>query len=757
MAKKLNVKKLVKHVEIISIILVVLFLAIYLITIVSASSTFYAESAERSAKINFDKDMKQVSELAKIHYERLYEIVDQVEYAETKEHVETVIGSYVGSDSFGELRYYSQGVAYASNGEIVEEDVSAHEMILELSQRNEAGCTSVYYEEFFGVDCIAFFVPVRGSIHIDGLLSIVPAADIISVGDIQDSTSAVAVVGTGGDVLSSIKAESFTLEVGSNIYDFLQTLTESKGTVDSIRNMLRGSELETIEITPSGVNYTVVVEPIEIFDDHVYLLTLSESSNLISAEIDYIGHIITVLILAIVAFLVGLVFALLFQKKTKDAEETANLTDPTLDCPNIEGFRRNAMTLLHKDRRSYAVAVYCIRRFHFVEDRFGTDESVNLLKYIKDVLMTFCGGNETFGYAGDGKFLLLVDYQNENVFRNKLLVFENIVNKYDILKDNQVKVRIAAGVCLAATGKRRTVSELIDCATIVCEDAKNDSNVPYLIFTETVREQINHNEHIEARMEDALDTNEFRLFLQPKYNVEKDEVDSAEALVRWFDHQKGDYRYPAEFISLFESNGFIVKMDHYIYLEVLKYLSEAKERGDKVVPISVNVSRVTASNPDFINFYVGNKNRYLIDDGLLTLEFTETYAVEDYQKLSEIVDALHAGGIRCSIDDFGVGYSSFRVLKELSMDELKLDRLFLAKGVDPERDDKIIATITELAQDIGMTVVQEGVETKAMYDRSVKMGIGVIQGYYYAKAISLEEFKIFIKSNTSIRYKAVVK
>ena len=125
--------------------------------------------------------------------------------------------------------------------------------------------------------------------------------------------------------------------------------------------------------------------------------------------------------------------------------------------------------------------------------------------------------------------------------------------------------------------------------------------------------------------------------------------------------------------------------------------------------------------------------------------------------LSEIVDALHEGGIRCSIDDFGVGYSSFRILKDLRMDELKLDRLFLAQGIDPKRDDKIITTITDLARDCGMSLVMEGVETKAMYDRVVQMGIGIIQGYYYAKAIPVEEFKIFVKSNTSIRYKAVVK
>ena len=756
--KKADGKKFMKHVGRISIIIALLFLTCYLITIISASSSFYADSAEKNAKIYFDKDMKAASELVKVHYDRLYAIVDRVEYSKSKEDVDEIISSYIGSEEFGDLRYYSNGVAYSPSGEVVDKEISAHEMILELSQRNAAGCTDIYNDERVQIDCIAFFVPVRGSEYIDGLLSIVPADEIISVGDVlQEDTSMVAVVNSKGKMFAHIFAEGFTTNVGANIYDFLEDFTvNNKEMIDKVRAILIENDIETVEIQAAGVRYTVVAEPIDAFDDHLHLITISKSDDLIATEMNFIRHIVNILLIAIVAFLVGLVFAFLFQKKAKEALDTANLKDAKLECANIEGFRRNAMNLMHGSGRPYAICVFCIRRFHFVEDRFGSEASFELLKFITHVLSSFCNKNETYGYAGDGKFLLLAEFPSESAFRDKLMIFENIVNKYDILVENQVKVKISAGICLAA-GKRRTVNEMVDCATIVCEDAKNDTTTPYVIFTETVRDKISRNEQIEARMDTALDNSEFRLFLQPKYNAEKDEIDSAEALVRWFDNRKGDYIYPAEFISLFETNGFIVKMDHYIYLEVLKYISEAIEKEDKIVPIAVNVSRVTASAPDFINFYVGNKKKYMIDDGLITLEFTETFAVEDYTKFAEIVHALHEGGIRCSIDDFGVGYSTFRVLKELDMDEIKLDRVFLDEGVDVERDDMIIKTLVELAHNLGMAVVQEGVENKSMLDRVTGMGIEVIQGYYYAKAIPLEEFKIFINSNTSIRYKSIVK
>lgn len=121
------------------------------------------------------------------------------------------------------------------------------------------------------------------------------------------------------------------------------------------------------------------------------------------------------------------------------------------------------------------------------------------------------------------------------------------------------------------------------------------------------------------------------------------------------------------------------------------------------------------------------------------------------------MDSLHKNGIKCAIDDFGSGYSSFNVLKQIPFDELKIDRLFLEQGIDRDRDNVIIEAVVQLAKQINVSVVQEGVETEEMFRRVVAMGCEVVQGYYYAKAIPLEEYKIFIKSNTSIKYKAKVK
>jgi EAL domain-containing protein (putative c-di-GMP-specific phosphodiesterase class I) len=163
------------------------------------------------------------------------------------------------------------------------------------------------------------------------------------------------------------------------------------------------------------------------------------------------------------------------------------------------------------------------------------------------------------------------------------------------------------------------------------------------------------------------------------------------------------------------------------------------------------------SSPDFLDFYIDNKRKYGIGDNFIMLELTESYALDDNNSIKHIVSTLQKNGIKCSLDDFGSGFSSFNVLKNIPFDELKLDRCFLEKTDNPEKDDIVIKMVIDMAKALGISIVQEGVETKEMLDKVAKYGCDVIQGYYYAKAISLEEFKIFLKTNTSIEYKSRVK
>ena len=752
---KLDRDHVLKLVPKLALSITILFLVVYLISVIIFSDEFFNDSAERNSLIHFDDDLALANNKADQHYENLYDIAHQLQYADSKESVDAVLKEYIGSDLFGDLRYYSGGKSFSPTGAEVTETNAEIEA---LAQSKVKGCTGVFFDSATEFDCIAFFVPIRGSSYIDGLLSIVPARNIISVEEIVDGkASCVAIIDKGGKVFASMGAEDFDYSVGINYFDFLTGIVDNTDSVATARDAILKDKKNAASISLLSDNYTITAAPLSSFDDNLVFVSLYVSEGLIADEATYIRHIVTLLIITIISLIVSLIYAFLFSKKAKEAISTANLTDAIIECPNAEQFRRRSIDLIHDVHERYAVVAFSMRQFIYLSEGLGEAEMTNILKSVTKTISNFCDDKETFGYAGEGKFVCLYTFTNERALRDKIYLIGTLANKHEALADKKLKLKFDVGVYYAFEGKKRSMREMMDCAFAASALPRTDTSLPYTLYTSTVSDQISRDAKIEAEMEAALKNGDFKLFVQPKYNVKTDSIDSAEALVRWFDVKTGDYRFPVQFISLFETNGFITKLDHFIYLEVLKYLQGAIERGDKVVPIAVNVSRVTASDPEFISFYVGNKHKFEIPDNLLTVEFTESFAMEDYDKIFGIVERLHKNGIRCSIDDFGSGYSSFNILQRVPMDELKLDSFFMKAGINRRRDDKIIATVIDLAKTMNMTVVQEGVENKEMFDRIVPMGVDVVQGYYYAKAISIEEYKIFLKSNTSIKFKSIVK
>lgn len=742
-----------------SLLLILVFLVVYMFTVLLSSSEFFRESAEKNAILCFEEDIVRAEELANAHFKNLYDISDRIKKLDSREAIDDLMESYVGSELFGDLRYYSGGKAYAPSGSVVvEETPEAIAYIEALVTSNFEGVTPIYTDSNLELDLIAFFIPVRGSAYVDGLLSMLPARNIIDVGEvINDKASAVAIIAPGGKVISDTVSEDFGRSIGNNFYLFTDALTNDKNESVRVSEAVAKGEKTACSIAAAEADYTVAVTPLSRFSNNLTLVSISESEGLIAPELTYIRHIVTLLVISILAIAVGIVYATLYHKKTQKALNAAALEDSRLECPNAEQFKLNAKSLMISSRHKYSVALVSIRSFMYFNEQLGERSATEVLRALAKIIQSLSNSQECYGYLGDGKFAVLMIHANSRSVGDKLKLIETIINRNELLVERGLKIRFAAGVYNVFSGQRRSVQEMIDCAATACSFSEDNIKTTYTLFTEEVRAEIARNERIEAMMESALANGDFRLFLQPKYDVHHDVIHSAEALVRWFDPEKGEYKFPGEFIPLFETNGFIVKLDHFVYIEVLEYLSHAAEKGEKVVPIAVNVSRVTATSPDFINFYVGNKKKYGIPDNFVTLELTESFAMEDYDKISTIIAALHNSGMRCSIDDFGSGYSSFSILKQINVDELKLDSVFLKRGINVERDDNLLSTIIGLAKSMGMSVVQEGVETKEMFDKTVAMGCDVIQGYYYAKAISVEEFKMFINTNTSIKYKSLVK
>lgn len=217
--------------------------------------------------------------------------------------------------------------------------------------------------------------------------------------------------------------------------------------------------------------------------------------------------------------------------------------------------------------------------------------------------------------------------------------------------------------------------------------------------------------------------------------------DGAEALVRWDDPEWGLVP-PNEFIPFFEQNHFIVQVDLYVFEQVCKYMRGWLDAGLVLVPISVNLSKVHLNEQDFLQKFINIRNKYSIPPELLEMELTETILFENVELVVNVVQQIHQMGFQCSIDDFGSGYSSLNLLKDIKADTLKLDKAFFSSPkADVPRERVIIESVVELAKKLSMKTVAEGVETVEQMQFLEEINCDMVQGYVISKPVDVNSFE----------------
>ncbi|HBH0945146.1 TPA: EAL domain-containing protein, partial [Clostridioides difficile] len=208
----------------------------------------------------------------------------------------------------------------------------------------------------------------------------------------------------------------------------------------------------------------------------------------------------------------------------------------------------------------------------------------------------------------------------------------------------------------------------------------------------------------------------------------------------WDNPQKGLIP-PIEFIPVFERNGFIVNIDFYVFEEVCKKIREWMDEGQKVVPISVNLSRMHFVNSNFIEKFKLIVDKYKIPTRLIELELTETAVLDNIEGLLDTMNNLKEKGFVISMDDFGTGYSSLNLLKELPVDILKLDRAFFTEKDESNNEKIVISNVIKMAKELKMKVISEGVETISQVEFLKQIGCDMVQGYLFSKPMPVKEFE----------------
>lgn len=530
-------------------------------------------------------------------------------------------------------------------------------------------------------------------------------------------------------------------------FELIRSYSGDKTPEDDVKDLVSTKKDGIVALNYQGDDYLVSVCNDAATMKDLSIIEMYKVDVLSASTFDFIHTIIAIFILFAVIVLIVITYLIVHRIRLQRDLYNMETIDIRLGCHNRHGFEKEAEKILERNHGSYfAVVVMQLRHYKFLVDSFGNAEADALLSHLRLVLHKNVILEETFGHNGSGQFLVLLHAKDQAALLERLKILSFLSGQYK--RSQSFDILIRYGIYeVDLTDKSIAVPQMVDFAieanNAITKATAQNATMQYNFYSDELRKLRLLNEDMELRMEGALQNGEFQVFYQPKYSLRNGRQDGAEALVRWYDAKTNEYNRPALFMQLFETNGFIVKLDKYIYSKVCEYISYSIAQGRPVFPVSVNVSRITAVQPDFIEYYSKIKKQYGISNDQIMIEFTESFAYENYETLRGIVDELHKNGFKCSIDDFGCGYSTYRILKSLRMDEIKLDKFFLDPSDSAEKDTFIFESIIWLAKKLKMKVTQEGVETFEDVVRLRDMGCDVIQGYYYAKPLSLSDYIAF--------------
>lgn len=377
-----------------------------------------------------------------------------------------------------------------------------------------------------------------------------------------------------------------------------------------------------------------------------------------------------------------------------------------------------------------------IDRFKIINELYSLSEGDRVLCHIADFLRARTTPPETYGRISSDIFLVCLARPKENV-NQFLSELEHELNNHPI----DFQFILSAGIVCIEHYNQEPMNVLCDWAAMAQRTVKGNFINHVAYYEEHLLTALNREHYITKNMKKALERKQFIMYLQPKYDMRDCTIVGAEALVRW-QHPSDGLIPPGEFIPLFERNGFILKLDEYIWDFACQTLRRWLDTGMNPVPISVNVSRIHLHDADFCEKLVSLIHKYNLPPRLLELEITESAYTDNPASLYDIMDKLQESGFIFSMDDFGSGYSSLNVLKDIPVNLVKIDMNFLRqsrRGFEIGRD--ILKGIIQLIQGINLPVIAEGVETKEQADFLMDIGCFHAQGYLYAKPMPVSEFE----------------
>lgn len=495
---------------------------------------------------------------------------------------------------------------------------------------------------------------------------------------------------------------------------------------------------------PLGDNDTVIMACNSLEFNDWYLLSFIPSTILKENTTPYIDKYWFITLLSIVVFGIVVIKIRCFYKENVRKIEKIAFTDFITGGSNNAAFLIEAKQKIQANtKKKYVMVFLNILGFKNINEKYGVTAGNHALKYIYQVLKKCIYEDEIVARSESDHYFILLQEETEEAVQKRIDIMMQKIHGTEKETAYDYGISFSQGASFIEE-KDEELCVYQNRAVVASEYYNNSKHCVF--YNKELYTKLNREIVLNESFEKAIEDNEFEVYFQPKINLDNEKTAGAEALVRW-KHKEYGMISPGEFISLFETNGKICRLDLYVFEIVCKKLNEWKERELPPIKVSVNLSRVHLMEQgiECLKRFKDIKDRYQIPDGQIELELTESMVIEvkQLEKVKKIIAEIQACGFLCSLDDFGFGYSSLALLKEFDVDIIKLDRLFFVNS--NEKTWKVVKAFISLAHELNITVVAEGVEEKYQIEKLKEINCDLIQGYVYARPLPEEEFVTWIE------------
>lgn len=637
-----------------------------------------------------------------------------------------------------------RGIAYNAQGTVVtlQNDEYLRQAIIDRERSMSAS------QVVGGKECIVFVIPVEDLV-IDGINMRALAASydlgtfdqILSMSAFDGKGYSMIIRRDGSVVVRSSSENAF--ESGYNVLSTLSTAVLDKGgSLSQVKADIANGKSGMAGLTYEGKHVYLSYTPVKAKEwcilSVVPVSVVNAKSQLLLRITLMLCSIIT---LAFGALILILMLSAYYHKKKL---EQIAFVDPVTGGNTIQKFY-----LLAEERFNsaagvgYALIFVNVEKFKVLNEQYGRVLCDKMLQNIERGIASDLTEKECMGRLFADNFCVLAEGRDEAV------LLERMNHWYENAKNGQEREGLVWLAPIMEFGVYHIENEIIpftqmvDRAKLALREADRElhGKLRCAVYNDAARRALFREKQLEDMMEEALQKREFQVYLQPKYRLNPEHIGGAEALIRWISPSEGMI-YPDEFISLFEKNGFIVQLDSFVLEEVCRTMRKWLDAGLAPVKVSVNCSRVHLRNMQFLSRYQEICSRYEVPTKYIEIEVTENVVFEDVALLAKTIDSIHEAGFGCSMDDFGSGYSSLSMIKDIPVDTIKLDKVFFRDGAkDFDRMESVISSILDMSRSLHMETVAEGVEERVQVDMLKRLGCDLIQGYFFAKPMPIVEFE----------------